>query len=353
MDLVQFLAGLKRNADAVLMRASIDLAAGNADAAAGILANKFVTPSALAYVLGNVSIGDAATLNGASLQDIVDSYTAHVQAQITQLTSDMQIYVDTADATIVGSAPTALNSLEKLAAAINNDANFAATVTAAFNSHSTDTANPHGVTKEQVGLGQVSNYAVATQATAEAGTANNVYVTPLRVAQAITAQGATQFLGITAQAADSAKLGGSTLAQVIASAQAGNAATATKLQTARTIAISGAGTASGSFDGSGNLTLALVLAVSGVAAGTYTKLTVNDKGLVTGGAALAASDIPNLDMSKISTGTLGVGQGGTGGTTQASARSGLGIGSMATRNVTISTAAPSGGSDGDVWLQYS
>ena len=36
----------------------------------------------------------------------------------------------------------------------------------------------------------------------------------------------------------------------------------------------------------------------------------------------------------------------------ATARANLGIGSMATRAVTISTAAPSGGADGDVWLQY-
>lgn len=50
--------------------------------------------------------------------------------------------------------------------------------------------------------------------------------------------------------------------------------------------------------------------------------------------------------------TLAVASGGTGGTTQATARSGLGIGSMATRAVTISTAGPSGGADGDVWLQY-
>lgn len=35
----------------------------------------------------------------------------------------------------------------------------------------------------------------------------------------------------------------------------------------------------------------------------------------------------------------------------ATARSNLGVGSMATRNVTISTSDPSGGSDGDVWIK--
>lgn len=33
-------------------------------------------------------------------------------------------------------------------------------------------------------------------------------------------------------------------------------------------------------------------------------------------------------------------------------RTNLGLGSIATHNVTISTSAPSGGSNGDIWLQY-
>ena len=37
--------------------------------------------------------------------------------------------------------------------------------------------------------------------------------------------------------------------------------------------------------------------------------------------------------------------------TASTARINLGIGSMATREVTISSAAPSGGLDGDVWLK--
>lgn len=38
--------------------------------------------------------------------------------------------------------------------------------------------------------------------------------------------------------------------------------------------------------------------------------------------------------------------------TQADVRSKAGTGTMAYRNVTISTSPPSGGADGDVWLQY-
>lgn len=49
-------------------------------------------------------------------------------------------------------------------------------------------ANPHGVTKAHVSLGSVENYGIATQAEAQAGTVNNKYMTPLRVAEEIAAK---------------------------------------------------------------------------------------------------------------------------------------------------------------------
>lgn len=58
---------------------------------------------------------------------------------------------------------------------------------AALAAHIADTANPHSVTKSQVGLGNVSNYADASQMEAEAGVATNKFMTPERVAQAIAA----------------------------------------------------------------------------------------------------------------------------------------------------------------------
>lgn len=51
--------------------------------------------------------------------------------------------------------------------------------------HIDDNTNPHKVTKDQVGLGNVENFATATQADAEVGTAENLFMTPLRVFQAI------------------------------------------------------------------------------------------------------------------------------------------------------------------------
>lgn len=75
---------------------------------------------------------------------------------------------------------------------------------------------------------------------------------------------------------------------------------ADKLTTARTIAATGDATATAqSFDGSANVSLALVLA-NVVTAGTGCKITVDAKGRVTAIAALSASDIPTLNLAKIS-----------------------------------------------------
>ena len=45
-------------------------------------------------------------------------------------------------------------------------------------SHESNQTNPHSVTKEQVGLSNVSNYGIATEAEATAGTSNAKYMTP-------------------------------------------------------------------------------------------------------------------------------------------------------------------------------
>ncbi|EZO77334.1 hypothetical protein V558_01585 [Pseudomonas aeruginosa BWH057] len=92
----------------------------------------------------------------------------------------------------------------------------------------------------------------------------------------------------------------------------GNAATATKLAVPRMLSFTGDATGSASFDGSANAAVALTLANSGVTAGTYAKVTVNGKGLVTGGAQLTAADIPALDAGKVVSGVLPIARGGTG-----------------------------------------
>ncbi|AOE80772.1 hypothetical protein A7318_19980 [Pseudomonas lurida] len=78
---------------------------------------------------------------------------------------------------------------------------------------------------------------------------------------------------------------------------------ATRLATARKLGITGAATGSTSFDGQADASIELTLADSGAKAGTYTKVNITAKGLVAAGEQLKASDIPELDFSKITSGT--------------------------------------------------
>lgn len=82
----------------------------------------------------------------------------------------------------------------------------------------------------------------------------------------------------------------------------GTAVQSHKLATARAISITGDGTGSVTFDGSADQQVPLSLKASGVTPGVLTKVTVNQKGIVTQGEQLQAQDIPNLDWSKITTG---------------------------------------------------
>lgn len=59
---------------------------------------------------------------------------------------------------------------------------------------------------------------------------------------------------------------------------------ATQLATARTLRFKGAASGSSTFDGSADAEISLTLADSGIAAGSYTKVTFNAKGLATGGS---------------------------------------------------------------------
>lgn len=59
----------------------------------------------------------------------------------------------------------------------------------AFTAHVNNFSNPHNTTKAQVGLGNVDNFPTATQQQAQAGTDNASFMTPLRTAQAISVIG--------------------------------------------------------------------------------------------------------------------------------------------------------------------
>lgn len=71
----------------------------------------------------------------------------------------------------------------------------------------------------------------------------------------------------------------------------GNSGSATILQTARNIALSGDASWNVNFNGSTNVTGVLTLSNTTVVAGTYTKLTVDSKGRATAGTALNSTDV--------------------------------------------------------------
>ena len=106
----------------------------------------------------------------------------------------------------------------------------------------------------------------------------------------------------TAKGTDTVTIGADGTMTIGKASEAVAADTATTLATGRTISVAGDATGTSPvFDGSANVTIPLVLANSGVVAGTFTKVTVDAKGRVTEGVAnLTADDIPELTLAKIS-----------------------------------------------------
>lgn len=92
--------------------------------------------------------------------------------------------------------------------------------------------------------------------------------------------------------------GAKTFSSTITGSITGNAGTATALATGRTISISGDLTyTSPSFDGTGNVTAAGTLATVNSNIGTYTKITINAKGLATAGSQASLSDLSSPSAS--------------------------------------------------------
>ena len=86
---------------------------------------------------------------------------------------------------------------------------------------------------------------------------------------------------------------------MVKASSAGAVESANKLTNARNIALKGDATGSTSFDGSSNVEIAVALANSGVAAGTYTKVTVDAKGRVTTGSTLTKADLPTITVEDV------------------------------------------------------
>lgn len=125
----------------------------------------------------------------------------------------------------------------------------------------------------------------------------------IRRGQSSAVQNLVLDVGELAIALDTGKLYiGTASGNVLLNPDGGTAETATKLATPRSFSITGdAEAVPVNFDGTQNVALTLALAaISGLQAGTYTKVTVDAKGRVTVGNTLTVSDLPdNIPTSKI------------------------------------------------------
>lgn len=106
------------------------------------------------------------------LNDVQQS-TAKVDGQFLKYDASQKKWVGgSVDiSSIVGGAPEALDTLNELAEALNDDENFATTITSSIaakasqtdlDTHTADTTNPHSVTATQIGLGNVEDKSAAT-----------------------------------------------------------------------------------------------------------------------------------------------------------------------------------------------
>ncbi|STZ09335.1 Uncharacterised protein [Moraxella caprae] len=132
------------------------------------------------------------------------------------------------------------------------------------------------------GLTQTHGLVTATSATGTANTATTNTNTFLNIVAS--GVGSTASVGSSTQitGTNGISVSSDTAGKLIVTRDS-NSPTATKLQTARTLSITGDGTGQANFDGSNNANIALTLASSGVRAGSYNSVTVDAKGRVTAG----------------------------------------------------------------------
>lgn len=211
-------------------------------------------------------------------------------------------------ANIVNSAPETLDTLQELADALGNDPNFATTISNQIGTKANDTETVHKSGNETIAGTKTFSSTISGNVSGNSGTTTKLK-TARNIAISGDASGSASFDGsknitINTTLADSGVTEGNygptaatTLAfggsfnvpQITVDAKGrstqivnraiklpaapttitGNAGSATKLATARTISLTGDATASGSFNGSANLALATTLAASGVTAGSY------------------------------------------------------------------------------------
>jgi hypothetical protein len=215
----------------------------------------------------------------------------------------------------------------------------------ALQAHLANLANPHQVTKAQVGLGNVDNFLTATQAEAVAGTSANRFMTPLGVAQAIAAQAGA---ALTAHIADTTNPHATTKAQV-GLGNVDNFLTANATEQAAGISSTTFMTPAGVKAYADSKVVPLISnhianvsnphGTTAAQVGAYSITEMNNllnQRLPVSGTAVNSNLLQGLNYAQILAGAYAQ------------------VGTMGKRNLFISTAAPSAGTGavGDIWFQY-
>lgn len=146
-----------------------------AEAQAGILNNRFMTPSMTKAAIDALAIS-ALNAHAADKNNPHEVSKAQVGLGLVQnfgLATQAEAEIASSNARYM----TPVRVREAIAALVGND----------FDAHEANTSNPHQVNKAQVGLGNVPNLLLATDAQAQAGTANDAFMTPLLTRSTIAA----------------------------------------------------------------------------------------------------------------------------------------------------------------------
>jgi len=148
------------------------------EALAGTSNNTYVTPALVKLMLdgsgGNDSLVHANNLNNPH--------------QTTKAQVGLNLVDNYATATIIESTTGTATNRFMTPAGVKAVRDL---ITTAINQHIADTNNPHSTTKNQIGLINLLDYPIATQAEAEAGASDQRYMSPLKTKQAITLQALT------------------------------------------------------------------------------------------------------------------------------------------------------------------
>ena len=138
-----------------------------AEAQAGLLNNRFMTPVMTKAAIDALAIS-ALNTHAADKNNPHEVSKAQVGLGLVQnfgLASQAEAEIASSNARYM----TPVRTREAIMAIVGND----------FEAHEANTSNPHQVNKAQVGLGNVPNLLLATDAQAQAGTVNDAFMTPL------------------------------------------------------------------------------------------------------------------------------------------------------------------------------